>query len=262
MENYHTLALPSNSVHLWFCHYEDITDSRLIAAYDTLLEPYEKEQQRLKAPKDRHQFLITRTLIRTVLSKYDPTVSPSEWRFTKNQYGRPKISPDMTPLPIRFNLTHTKGLIVCGVTLNIAIGVDVEDLSRQTDRLKIAQRYFSPTMTNALEDLPERQQQQRFFEYWTLSEAYLKGRGIGLFMFPRQFSFHLAEDSSIRLSVDSDWDENPTQWQFLIHRINDTYQLAVAVKTTKSLRFKANNIIPLDCVESLPFPGRTAGNSH
>ena len=262
MENYHTLALPSNSVHLWFCHYDDITDSRLITAYDTLLEPYEKEQQRLKAPKDRHQFLVTRALVRSILSKYDPTVSPPGWRFTKNQYGRPEISPDMTPLPIRFNLTHTSGLIVCGVTLDIAIGVDVEDLSRQTDRLEIAQRYFSTAMTDTLEKLPEEQQQQRFFEYWTLSEAYLKGRGIGLFMSSRQFSFHLADDGPITLSVDSDWDENPTQWQFLIHRINDTYQLAVAVKTTIPLRFKAKNIIPLDCVESLPFSGKIDCTNH
>lgn len=51
---------------------------------------------------------------------------------------------------LRFSLSHTRGLAACPLILNRAIGVDVEDISRD---LSTGVR--------------------RFLEYWTLKEAYV-----------------------------------------------------------------------------------------
>ena len=40
--------------------------------------------------RDRRQFLITRALVRTMLSRY-AEVAPRDWRFVTNQYGRPEV---------------------------------------------------------------------------------------------------------------------------------------------------------------------------
>ena len=40
--------------------------------------------------RDRRSFLMTRALVRTILSRY-ATVAPADWRFIANVHGRPEI---------------------------------------------------------------------------------------------------------------------------------------------------------------------------
>ena len=59
-----------------------------------------------------------------------------------------------------------------------------------------ADRYFSPTEVAALGALPEAARPDRFFDYWTLKESYIKARGLGLQLPLDQFSFHLPASPS------------------------------------------------------------------
>ncbi|MEA1968719.1 MAG: 4-phosphopantetheinyl transferase, partial [Thermodesulfobacteriota bacterium] len=69
---------------------------------------------RFRFARHQHQFTVTRALVRTTLSRYSH-LQPHEWRFDKNKYGRPEIKGEQNSLGLRFNLSHTNGLIVCGL---------------------------------------------------------------------------------------------------------------------------------------------------
>lgn len=77
-------------------------------------------------------------------------------------------------------------------------GVDVEDLKRSTNTAyEDICRYFSTREIEDLLELPEKQKKQRFFDYWTLKESYIKARGMGLSIPLDKFSFLFKHDSLV-----------------------------------------------------------------
>lgn len=209
-------------------------------------------QQRFHFERHQHQYLITRALVRTVLSRY-ASISPADWQFQKNDWGRPEIKDNSCEVPLKFNLSHTDGLIVCAVSLGYEIGVDLENRSRREVNLKIADRYFAPDEVAELRSLPESQQMDRFFDYWTLKESYIKACGKGLAIPLNQFCFDLGRPGEIAISFDNALDDSPKQWKF--YRFNPTSEhwaaLAVQCGSNLSLELKATKLVPLSCEESL-----------
>ena len=78
------MELPLHTIDLWWVNPKTITDPKRLAAFDMVMNPQEREkQQRLRYEDDRHDALVTRGLVRTVLSKYMPQVEPADWAFEK-----------------------------------------------------------------------------------------------------------------------------------------------------------------------------------
>ena len=256
------LAVTPDAIHLWSCFCDEITDSGLLSKYNSLMEEHEKTRhQRFHFEKHQHQYLVTRALVRTVLSLY-ADIEPDQWRFTKNQYGRPEISP-LVPgqkpyLNLRFNLSHADGLIICGVTTNREIGVDVENLTRSNDLLGIADRYFSSTEVKDLFSQPAYRQTQRFFDYWTLKESYIKARGMGLSLPLDQFSFHIQPDASTIISFDPRLKDNPAHWRFWQYKPSEDHQIALATQsaslTAQTPHIHSYRIIPLKSWSDFAMP--------
>ncbi|TMM44807.1 4'-phosphopantetheinyl transferase family protein [Colwellia ponticola] len=184
------LSLTHNEIHLWITKPEElIGQDELLAIYSRLLTNTElAKQQRYKFAKDRHDALITRAFIRDLLSYY-ADIAPQNWQFEKGNKDKPEVV--NCPLPLRFNISHTKNLIICAVTLDDDIGCDVENIGRSNNVSAIAERYFSATETQELFSLPEAQQRNRFFDYWTLKESYIKAWGLGLAIPLADFSFNI-----------------------------------------------------------------------
>jgi hypothetical protein len=108
---------------------------------------------------------------------------------------------------LRFNISHTDGLIACAVTIGREVGVDVE--TRRPSLLHdVAGRHFAPREVSDLRSLPELEQDRVFFDYWTLKEAYIKARGFGLALPLGDFAFKLnppdAPASLVRAGLEDD----------------------------------------------------------
>jgi 4'-phosphopantetheinyl transferase len=152
--------------------------------------------------------------VRTTLSRYVP-VSPEQWAFSPNAYGRPEIANDnRAARAISFNLSHTNNLIVLGVTCLNALGVDVENVHVRPAACEVADRFFSPVEVAALHALPPEVQHRRFFEYWTLKESYIKARGMGLSIPLDQFTFHFQGESQVSMSVSPGLNDRAARWRF------------------------------------------------
>jgi 4'-phosphopantetheinyl transferase len=191
-------------------------------------EPEAKQQRRFVFERDRHQYLVCRGLIRYTLSRYAP-VAPADWQFSYNNYGRPEVLRGLCDLPLRFNLSHTRGMGVLAITLSQDIGVDVEDTNRGDVGIHIADRYFSPREVADLRALPASQQPRTFFDYWTLKESYIKGRGMGLSLPLDKFSFELRHQPP-SIDIEPELNDPPTDWQFRQFNPNDRHLVALAVR--------------------------------
>ena len=225
-----TTRLGRREAHLWYAFPDQISDPDLLRGYHQLLAPEEAQaQQRFFFARDRRQYLVTRALVRTTLSRYAP-VDPKAWEFRTNRSGRPEIVRKGGVPPLRFNVSHAEGLVALGVALERDIGVDVENTGRRGGTVEVAERFFSASEAEALGGLPPDEQRGRFFDLWTLKEAYVKARGWGLSIPLDRFSFHLEPAKPIRICFDSPLEDDPDAWQFAQYAPTSLHKIAVAIR--------------------------------
>lgn len=237
--------LPFNAVHVDLLNTGNQDALARVDKYKALMTPDEHDRMaRFVFEKDRRSFLLTRALVRTTLSRYAP-VDPSAWRFTTNAHGRPEIvdRPDGVP-DLRFNISHTNGLIACAVTIGREVGVDVEHVGRNLMH-DIAGRHFAPSEVADLRKLPEEEQRLVFYDYWTLKEAYIKARGFGLALPLGDFAFKLNPPALPTISFEPAMKDDPSTWQFLQEWPTPSHRLALAVRRDGSdLPVRIREVVP------------------
>jgi len=171
----------------------------------------------------------SRTLLRETLSRYAP-VAPEDWRFRTGEHGKPEIA-QPAQARLRFNLSHSDRLVACAVTLDHDIGVDVENTARACEPLELGERVFTDEENRALRALTGRARQRRFFELWTLKEAWLKARGSGFALDPRCVSFEIGESARIRARFHGPVRDDPAQWSFALLEPEPGQLMALALRT-------------------------------
>ena len=237
-------VLEDGSVHLWQTDVLAASDRDLLSSYERLLSKEESARhRRFLRERDRDLFLVAHALVRTTLSRYCP-VSPGAWEFEMGERGRPEIAGPVDA-GLRFNLSHTPGRAVCAVARDRDVGVDVERLSRVTQPLLIADRFFAPAEIAALRASHESQRRQRFFELWTLKESYIKARGLGLAIPLDQFWFAEPDREPIEISFSPELGDDPRAWQFRIVERGPEYAVAVGVRQTAPISCRSSTTIPL-----------------
>lgn len=246
-------TIESNEIHLWLAFPDEIQDTDLLSEYKHILNPEElKRQRRFHFPKHRHQYLVARALVRTTLSRYTG-IEPRRLTFIKNHYGRPEVTLPRRLPPIRFNISHTNGLIACGVVLKQDIGVDVEDTARRVASLDLANRFFSKKEVDSLQQLRKNEMWDRFYDLWTLKESYIKARGMGLSIPLDQFSFHISGKEPLGISFDSNLHDMPNHWRFWLLKPTDRHKAAVSIfnETECEYSLAIRKVVPLMAVH--PF---------
>ena len=201
-------------------------EEELLDRYGALLSPDERERQaRPTLDKRRREVLLTRALVRSVLSSYTGA-DPRDWRFGVGAHGRPFVE----GLPFDFNLAHTDGMIACLVSDAPSPGVDVEFMSRRGKLDEVAEHFFAKPECEDLRRTGEAGKRRRFFDYWTLKEAYIKARGLGLVLPLDAFWFSLAGERP-SISFDSRIEDDPAAWRFETLELSADHLCSVALKT-------------------------------
>ncbi|WP_116808977.1 4'-phosphopantetheinyl transferase family protein [Steroidobacter cummioxidans] len=242
------LVASEHHIDVWLAYYHDIADPRLHQEYRALLTEEERGKEfRFYFPDDQRRYLVTRALVRTVLSRY-LRVPPMAWQFSNNHYGRPEIANfGRDECGLCFNISHTRGLIALGVTQRRELGVDVENLRTREVSLEIADRFFAKAEVDELATVPKERQQDRFFEYWTFKESYIKARGMGLSIPLGQFSFHYPHERAVNLAVDPQLGDDANRWSFWQYRPTDEYLMAVCAerRTERTPSLTLRKVVPL-----------------
>jgi 4'-phosphopantetheinyl transferase len=203
----------------------------LLQHYLALLAPKERARhRRLRQERSRREFLVAHALARITLSHYAP-VPPEAWSFAVGDHGRPELTGPNRARGLRFNLSHTRGLVACAVVRELDIGVDVESATRRVRHRELAERFFGEDELRELRALAPEEQPGRFLELWTLKEAYLKARGRGISLPLRDFQFRLSDSDPPRISLDSARGrDDGASWQLALYHPKPTYTLALAIR--------------------------------
>lgn len=196
-------------------------------ALERLLDEGERDRAgRFRREHDRRAYIAGHALVRAMLSRCAP-VPPAAWRFAANAYGRPEILRQAGTPPLRFNLTHTRGLAAAAVTFEGDIGLDAEWLDRPALTMDLAARSFAPAEIEYLAKIPADRRKDALFGLWTLKEAYVKAVGRGLSLPLDAFAFAM---EPLRISFSPPIEDAPDGWLFRRFRPTPSHAMALALR--------------------------------
>jgi len=257
-----------HQIDLWITVPGDITDADLLQRYDHLLTKEERQrQQRYLLDTHRHDALITRAFARTVVAKYTDT-PPQDLKFSQGPKGKPELNHPKTA--VQFNISHTHNCIVCAVILEQDIGIDIEHTGRKIDIANLAKRNFSATENQQLFALPQKMQRQRFFDYWTVKESYIKACGEGLSVPLNQFSVVIPDkknfntdlackvEDDVKLQFSGERLDKTEHWNSWILEGTREHKIAITVKNIAKFDYQIRcyQYTPLQSIIPITLPLR------
>jgi 4'-phosphopantetheinyl transferase len=187
-------TLSAQEVHIWHAGLDDHAPERLLPL---LTEDEVSRADRFHFARDRNHYIVARGLLRKLLAGY-LGADAAELRFAYAEKGKPALEGSQRSL-LSFNLAHSHGRAIYAFSRSRELGVDLEFMREDFAGDKIAERFFSPVETVALQALPPELRQQAFFDCWTRKEAYIKARGDGLSMPLDEFDVSLAPGEAAAL---------------------------------------------------------------
>jgi 4'-phosphopantetheinyl transferase len=149
---------------------------RLLRSY---LSPSEIDRaQKYKTKKLQTTFIIARGFLRKILGAY-LKLPPNEVEFLYNAFGKPYLHYHHLS-SIHFNLSHSHNRFAIALTNNRKVGIDIEYHNSHIISPELVQAVFSSSEIMAYRALPNSLKIIKFFQGWTLKEAYVKAIGFGL----------------------------------------------------------------------------------
>ena len=223
------IELPPGVCHVWELHRSIVDDGPDLhhACLKELPADELERHARFRFPKKRNEFLLGKLMTRRILSFYHER-APLDWQFREGVRGKPEA---LDCGDLRFNLSHTNGLLALALVRGAEIGVDVELIEPRD--AAVAERFFAPEEVEAVRAAPPRLRDRLFARFWTLKESYIKAHGDGLSIPLASFRFLLEEPVRIAFRDGGD----PAEWWFT-HREppGGEHALAVAVHTRGPMR--------------------------
>jgi len=218
--------LNSGTVHLWQRRLQ-ASDAEVNTFYELLSQDEQERALRFRVERPRRDFVLTRGTLRLLLACYQGS-TPREVRFCYTALGKPALEDERS---LNFNVSHADGLTLIALVQQRAIGVDVENLGRESDAERLAERFFSEHERQALRRLRGDDLQTAFFRCWTRKEAYIKAKGEGLTLPLHQFDVSIAADDRDALLATRPDPAEAGRWTICDVPVGPGYMAAVAVAT-------------------------------
>ncbi len=182
------LPSPASGVMLWWATLAASDDA--FARLSSWLAPQEHARAARYGREDlRRRYVIGRAGLRSVLGR-TLGIAPGDVPIVRGARGRPRLDgmPDLD-----FNISHTEGMALIGVTRTGRIGVDIERVERTVNADGLARKFLTPAEQATLSSLAEAARRGRFLRYWTCKEAMSKATGDGLSAPFRRIEVRLAD---------------------------------------------------------------------
>ena len=231
------MRLPHNEVQLWQADTDEWSFSGLSAKYGHWLSEAEQARlKRLRSPQAALRLLLGRVLMRGVLCRYLHIPNPQALPLVAEAGGKPALaSASADEAGLIFNLSHSQRKVLLAVAMmpdaQVSLGVDIEWMRRQRRVSRIAGRYFAEDECSGLLSLPEPQRLERFYTLWTLKEAYIKARGLGLALPLQQFAFSLGGSGLLTARFNPTLPNHSGHWRFWSLQTAPDYRIGLSIGT-------------------------------
>ena len=164
-----------------FLDISEIGDEVLKNHYPLMSDTRKSETLALASDLKKRQKIAADLLCRKMISE-SCAIKAESIVFGKTENGKPYAE----NCDIRFSLSHCGSLVVCAVSEK-EIGVDIEKI--RDIRLKAAEKFACKPELEYIGN-----NTKRFFEIWTLKEAFFKCKGTGLGSDIKAVSFEIVND--------------------------------------------------------------------
>ena len=173
-----TFTLPDHTAHVWRVSL-DRADDAARRLSDVCSPDERRRADRFHFSQDARRFLVGRGILRLLLARYLCT-EPQSVEFAYGRYGKPGVAPTISGPSIQFNVSHSAGVMLCALTSNVNVGVDIEQVRSLPEYDRMIERTLNERERSALYSLPASEQLKAFFMCWVSKEAQLKATGAGL----------------------------------------------------------------------------------
>lgn len=129
-----------------------------------------KHAQGFKSEVARINYIVSRSVVNKVFS-FILRKNVEKIEVLEGKYKKPFIK---NHKGIKFNISHTDGLVIVGFSQE-EIGVDIEWINKRFEYKDIVNNCFTDSEIEYIDN-----DFYKFYELWTIKEAYLKCDGIGL----------------------------------------------------------------------------------
>ena len=146
---------------------ENISEAELEEWFSAMSEDKKRDVINLKNHSKWNSKITSDHICRKAVSEFCG-IPENEITFSKNEFGKPYT----IGLDVHFNVSHSGSMVVCVVS-DKEIGTDIE--KKRDIRIDAAKRFANKDELEYIGDNTD-----RFFEIWTLKEAYFKCIGTGL----------------------------------------------------------------------------------
>ena len=167
----------------------------------------------------RNLFITSHAATRCLLSHY-LKLPTTEIDIAIHENGKPYIK---NTHRIHFNLSHTQGIALFGLSTTESIGLDIEHIKPERNILGVAKRFFNALEYQWIQEEEKDKQLNLFYQLWCLKEACLKGVGCGLQGGLNSFAIkkeHVCNGGNTQV-------HNST-WHFQPINISNQYKAAIA----------------------------------
>jgi 4'-phosphopantetheinyl transferase len=144
-----------------------------------ILDPNEQQHAlAISNINSRLNYVETHARLRMLLAGV-VNCKPEQLRIIKAEHGKPYL----TDYPeLAFNLSHTANKCVIVYGYHQELGIDIESNKSRVTLPALVEKCFAGEEQEYWRQLPESEQIQSFYRFWTRKEAFVKavGRGIAL----------------------------------------------------------------------------------
>ena len=233
-------------VQVYVCPVSRVPQDHLVLSYYLgFLSSAEKLRYDQYHPKAARLFLISRVLVKTVLAD-KLGISPYEIKLQLHPNGKPFVQGSKA---VYFNITHSADVIILAVTEEGEIGVDIEQVDREFEW----RRVDSVLDLSEIEWIKEKELTdsssvyQRFFQIWTLKEAYIKCTGEGMSRHLKMLNFHILPEHIQFLDSTNDA-QKTEEYYFESYIYDSNFIFSICLKQSRNIE-----CFNLDCFQLLPF---------
>jgi 4'-phosphopantetheinyl transferase len=166
--------MSADAVQVWWSRLDGVHTDR----FERMLSPQERERAAgFHRQRDGRRFVVARGLLYTLLGER-LGIDPARVELALGEHGKPRLAGD--DVDLRFNVSHSGGVVAVALCEGREVGVDVELIRGDLATEAIAKRYLPRDTVREIELLGIEERPRAFFRAWVRLEAHVKAHGGGL----------------------------------------------------------------------------------
>lgn len=170
------IAIKDSEIHVWFLDIGNYDEYHMKSLFDILTLDEKAKMSHYVHVADQKRFLVGHSMLRILLSRYLAR-EPDDIILLNSKHGKLY----MPQSNVSFNISHSGNRVALAFVKEKKIGVDIERMNSLDDYSQIAKNFFLPPESERIcAQTDAAKGMEKFYEIWTVKEAFVKALGHGL----------------------------------------------------------------------------------